>query len=55
MFVDISGVRDQRNPKQELGIQIIHEDNEEEVKAEEMLKIFLKGISNLRLEDEDFY
>ena len=34
VFLDISGVRDQRNPEQELGIQIIHEDKEAEVKAE---------------------
>ena len=34
--VDLYGVRDQRNPEQELGIQIINEDNE----AEEMLKVF---------------
>ena len=55
MFVDISGERDQRNPEQELGIQIIHEDKEAEVKAEERLNVFLEvdEVSNLRLEDED--
>ena len=31
VFVDISKVRDQRNPEQELEIQIIHEDKEAEV------------------------
>ena len=41
VFVDISGVRDQRNLEQELGIQIIHEDKEAEVKAEERVNVFL--------------
>ena len=42
VFVDISEVRDQRNPEQELGIQIIHKDKEVEVKAEERLNVFLE-------------
>ena len=56
VFVDLYGVRDQRNLEQELEIQIINEDKEAEVKAEEMLKVFLEGdeVSNMRLEDEDF-
>ena len=39
-FVDLYGVRDQRNPEQELKIQITNEDKEAEVMAEEMLKVF---------------
>ena len=55
VFKDISGLRDQRNPEQELGIQIIHEDKKAEVKAEERLNVFLEvdEVSDLRLEDED--
>ena len=55
VFVYISEARDQRNPKQELGIQVIHEDKKAEVKAEERLNFFLEvdEVSNLRLEDED--
>ena len=40
VFVDLYGVRDHRNPKQELEIQIINEDKEAEVMAEGMLKVF---------------
>ena len=58
--MDIYGVRDQRNPKitpeQELEIQIINEDKEAEIMAEEMQEVFPEGneVSDLRLEDEDF-
>ena len=45
-FMDLYGVRDQRNkeitPEQELEIQIITEDKEAEVKAEEVLEEFLE-------------
>ena len=56
VFMGLYGVRDQRNPEQELEIQIINEDKEVEVKVEEMLKVFLEGdeVFDLRLEDEDF-
>ena len=56
VFVDLYGVRNQRNPEQELEIQIINEDKEAEVMAEEMLKFFLEGdeVSDPRSEDEDF-
>ena len=56
VFMDLYGVRDQRNPEQELEIQIINEDKEAKVKAEDMLKVILEGdeVSNLRLGDEDF-
>ena len=51
----ISGVRDQRNQDQELGIQIILEDKKAEVKAEERLNVCLEvdEVSDLRLEDKD--
>ena len=47
-----SGVRNQRNQDQELGIQIILKDK----KAEERLKVCVEvdKVSELRLEDEDF-
>ena len=55
VFVYMPGVRNQRNPEQELGILIIHEDKKAEVKAEERLNVFLEvdEVSDLRLEDED--
>ena len=50
VFVYISGVRDQRNPEQELGILIIHKDKKAEVKAEERLNVFFRSGRGFRPE-----
>ena len=42
VFVDLYRVRDQRNPEQELEIQIINEDKEAEIMAEGMQKVFFR-------------